>query len=114
MKKGRGCFSACYHDEFIYVFGGLNLEENVLNQCEKYDIEKDIWYEIADMHIARKNSSVCTLTADTLYVFGGTCNNGRMTDSIELYLISANLWIQLKLKLPNPASFITTFKVSPF
>lgn len=45
------------------------------------------------MNIARKNSSVCPLTADTLYVFGGTDSEGVMTDTIEQYLISANIWI---------------------
>ena len=53
-------------------------------------IDKDIWYEIADMNYPRKNSSVCPLTADSLYVFGGTTSNGTMLDTIEQFLISAN------------------------
>ena len=114
MRVGRGCFSACYHDEMIYVFGGVNLEEGVIGNCEKYDTEKDIWYVIREMNIPRKNSSVCPLTADSLYVFGGTNHHGMMTDTIEQYLISANMWILLEIKMPNPISFLTTFKVSPF
>eukprot|EP00347_Sterkiella_histriomuscorum_P013022 403366312 len=114
MRKGRGCFSACYHDEFIYVLGGVNMEEGVLSYCEKYDTEKDIWYEIKDLTVPRKNSSVCPLTADTLYVFGGTDQHGLMQDTIEMFLISANMWILLSVKMPNPISFLTTFKVSPF
>ncbi|CDW71550.1 kelch motif family protein [Stylonychia lemnae] len=114
MRIGRGCFSACYHDEMIYVFGGVNLEEGVIANCEKYDTEKDIWYVIRNLNIPRKNSSVCPLTADTLYLFGGTNHLGVMTDTIEQYLISANMWILLEIKMPNPISFLTTFKVSPF
>lgn len=83
MRRGRGCFSACYLDEFIYVLGGVNMEEGVLSASEKYDTERDIWYEISDMNYPRKNSSVCPLTADSLYIFGGTCQNGIMTDTIE-------------------------------
>ena len=83
MRKGRGCFSACYHDELIFVFGGINIEEGVLKACEKYDTDRDIWYDINDMNYPRKNSSVCSLTSDTLYVFGGTIDTGMMTDTIE-------------------------------
>lgn len=114
MRTGRGCFSACYHDDYIYVIGGMTMNEHALSSCENYCIDKDTWYEIAPMNVARKNSSVCALTADTLYVIGGTCNNGHMTATIEQYLISANLWILLQVKLSNPISFATTFKVSPF
>ncbi len=114
MRRGRGCFSACYQDEMIYVIGGVNLEDGVLKACEKYDTEKDIWYEIADMNLARKNSSVCPLTSDSMYVFGGTLSNSLMTETIEQFLISANMWITLSIKMPNPICFLTTFKVSPF
>lgn len=90
------------------------MDEGVLGYCEKYDTERDIWYEIKDLNLPRKNSSVCPLTADTLYIFGGTDSRGIMTDSIEMHIISANIWITLQVKLPNPLSFATTFKVSPF
>ena len=63
--------------------GGVNLDEGVLHSCEKYDTEKDIWYEISEMGYVRKNSSVCALTSDSLYVFGGSSFDGRMLDSIE-------------------------------
>jgi N-acetylneuraminic acid mutarotase len=114
MRRGRGCFSACYHDEFIYVFGGINTEEDILNSCEKYDIENDIWYTIKDLSIPRKNSSVCPLTSDSIYIFGGTREDGRMTDTIEMYLLSADLWITLNVKLPSPISFSTAFKVTQY
>jgi hypothetical protein len=55
------------------VIGGVNLDEGVLKSCEKYDINKDLWYEFKDMNIERKNASMCALTSDTIYVFGGTC-----------------------------------------
>jgi hypothetical protein len=47
-------------------------------------------------------------------VFGGTVGSGRMTETIEMYLIAANEWIVLEVKLPNQISFVTPFKVSPF
>ena len=75
MRRGRGCFCACYLDEFIYVLGGVT-EEGVTGASEKYDMERDIWYEITEMNILRKNACVCPLTADTLYAFGGTTESG--------------------------------------
>ena len=90
------------------------MDDGVMGQCEKYDTEKDIWFDMRPMNIARKNASVCPMTSDTLYTFGGTMPNGMMTESIEQYLISANTWILLEVKLPNPISFVTSFKVSPF
>ena len=56
----------------MYVIGGVNYEESAMKSCEKYMIENDIWYEMAEMNMPRKNASVCPLTSDTIYVFGGT------------------------------------------
>ena len=71
MIKGRGCFSTCYLHEFIYACGGINIIEGVLSGCERYDLVRDTWQEVSDLNIARKNSSVCALSADSLYIFGG-------------------------------------------
>ena len=59
------------------------MEEGVMGTCEKYDKDRDIWYEIADMNIPIKNASSCALTSDTIYLFGGTCLDGGMSDTIE-------------------------------
>jgi hypothetical protein len=73
MMRGRGCFGSCYLNEFIYVIGGVNIEQGVLSFSEKYDIHRDQWYDLAPLHLERKNASVCPLAIDSLYVFGGTC-----------------------------------------
>lgn len=59
----------------------------------------------------RKNSSACSLTSDTIYVFGGTSNR-KASDSIEQYSIASDTWTMLKIKLPNPISFLVSFKVN--
>ena len=82
MRKGRGCFCCCYMDEMVYAIGGVSMEEGVMGSCEKYSIERDSWYEISDLPLPLKNSSVCPLTSDTLYVFGGTTSSGLMSDTI--------------------------------
>lgn len=59
----------------------------------------------------RKNASACALTSDTIYVFGGTSNK-KTCDSIEQYSVASDTWTLLKIKLPNPISFLVSFKVN--
>ena len=64
------------------------------------------------MREARKNASACSLTADTLYVFGGTSNSYQTLSSIEQYSIALNRWQLLKISLPRALCFLTSFKLS--
>ena len=57
---------------------------------------------------------MCALTSDSLYVFGGTTPEDHMTEIIEQYLVSANIWITLPVRMPYKMSFLSTFKVSPY
>jgi len=72
MVIGRGCFSAIYHEGYVWAFGGVKYTDKVIRKCERYSIENDEWKRIPDMVTPRKNSSACALSADTIYVFGGT------------------------------------------
>ena len=36
MITKRGCFSAVYHENYIFVFGGLNYTDKIMRKCEKY------------------------------------------------------------------------------
>ena len=74
--------------------------------CEKYDIERDEWYTIADLPFGVRNPSACALTADTVYLFGGKSQQGmemKFSDKILLYIISSNLWLTLPIKMPKCA-----------
>lgn len=85
--------SAIFHQGYIYVLGGLNYAEKCLRKCERfrfvlsdtavatqdeglYDNTEhcERWKKIADMRESRKNASAISMTADTIYVFGGTSN----------------------------------------
>ena len=93
MLERRGCMSAIFHQGYIYVLGGLNYAEKCLRKCERfrfvlsdtavatqdeglYDNTEhcERWKKIADMRESRKNASAISMTADTIYVFGGTSN----------------------------------------
>jgi len=111
MHHKRGCMAGLFHEGIAFVFGGLNYTEKVLRKCERYNIDKNMWENIADMNEARKNLSAVALTTDTIYVFGGT-SACQSSDSIEQYSVSADTWNLLKIRLPSPISFLTTFKLS--
>jgi len=71
MLSKRGCSAACFHAGFIYVVGGVNYTEKVLKKCERLNLVTKEWQAIPSMTEARKNASLCVMTTDTIYVFGG-------------------------------------------
>ena len=111
MLINRGCCTAIYHEGFVYAFGGVNTPDKAMRKCERYNIETDDWKRIPDMLGPRKFASACSLSADTIYLFGGT-SQVETVDSIEQFSISTNVWTLLRVRMPMPASHLTTFKVS--
>lgn len=85
----RGCFPSVYHEGYLYCFGGLNYTDKIMKKCERICLIDDAegvkhrWHEVADMKEFRKNASACSITSDTIYVFGGSSNNQVTLDSIE-------------------------------
>lgn len=77
MITRRGCMSSVYHEGYIYSFGGINYTDKVMRKCERFNLfdENPKWQKIADMKQCRKNASAVSVTADTLYVFGGSSNS---------------------------------------
>jgi hypothetical protein len=61
-----------------------------------------------------RTAHYCALTADSMYVFGGMTPDDHMTEIIEQYLVSANIWVTLPVKMPYHMCFLSTFKISPF
>jgi len=78
MITKRGCMTAVFHEGYIYCFGGINYTDKVMKKCERLcmlDEAKDSWQKIAEMRECRKNASACSVTADTIYIFGGSSNS---------------------------------------
>lgn len=111
MLIQRGCFGAIYHDGFVWAFGGVNQADKVIRKCERYNIDTDDWRRIPDMVSPRKNASACALSADTIYVFGGT-SQVETVDTVEQFSISTNVWTMLRVRMPMPVSYLTSFKTS--
>ena len=108
MTYSRGDFAICHNNGFVFIFGGsVNVSHNqspFTVSCEKYDIQEDEWYVIADMPIPLRNSTACSVSADSIYIFGG-----ETVDQIDLkleskivpkksqvilqYVVAANIWL---------------------
>jgi len=62
-----------------------------------------------------RNVAACALSSDTIYVFGGRISvkdKKQLSNVILLYLIAANLWIELPVKLPQKVALLTPVKIN--
>ena len=49
MVNSRGCFGAIFHENQVWVFGGINYSERIMDKCETYSLAEDQWHQIAPM-----------------------------------------------------------------
>jgi len=61
----------CYFDDSIYVVGGKNNVNDVVDDCERYSISEDRWYVIESIKWKRYAASLCGTRSKKLYLFGG-------------------------------------------
>jgi len=70
--EGRMWLATAAHDGKIYTFGGANLNDEVRDTIDVYDIARDEW----TAGIAQLPRPICGLSAatvgDTIYLFGGS------------------------------------------
>ncbi len=65
MPTNRDFFSAVYHSQKAYLFGGYDNDSKIqLKTSEYYDIINSKWVTISDMKIARSQSSACRINDD--------------------------------------------------
>lgn len=83
----------------------------MLKRCERLNLETNKWQPIANMNECRKNASSCSLTSETIYIFGGNSNSATL-DSIEQYSVTTNKWNKLRVRLPSPLSFMSCMKLN--
>ena len=90
-------------DNEVFVAGGYNEEEGLLNSAEMYDINADMWKKLSNMATKRKNLSLCVMVERYLYAIGGVIETNKPeTDLIEVLDISnptlLQQWSQLLIK----------------
>ena len=94
MFLRRSDFTPVYsRSGFIYVVGG-NDAKIFYKQCEKYDIDKDVWFKIANLNIGRDSSAASIFNDKFLYAFSGRTkfDKKEITNTIEKYTITKDKW----------------------
>lgn len=91
MTNSDGCASAhAVLSGRLFIIGGEDDEEVVLNSVECYDPSTGNWQAVAPMRHERKYAAACT-SNDRIYVFGG-CDGEDTLQSIEGYDLDGNSW----------------------
>lgn len=117
MPHKKYDFTISYLKGFIYVISGKVSSSEVVDFCEKYDVERDQWFLIAPVHKKRyAASSVGLRNTNKIYLFGGrTDYNNLMLEEIEEYDADKNEWTIITLQNPsvwNPVEVCAVIQVS--
>ena len=62
--------SLCSIESFIYVVGTF-FNNRVYGDCERYDVQKNKWKQIAPLNIPRSGVALCSFKNQYLFAFGG-------------------------------------------
>ncbi|ORM42280.1 Influenza virus NS1A-binding -like protein B [Babesia sp. Xinjiang] len=105
MQTPRMYFGAGVLNNFVYVFGGHNLDYKALCDTEMYDRLRDTWHSTASLKQARRNNGGCTL-GDRLFCVGGF-DGTSVLDSVESYDARMRNWIHVApLNTPRSSPMI--------
>ena len=87
---------------FLYVVGGRDRRENVLNTVQKYNPDMGRWQEVPPLSSPRSN--VCAVTDGSyLYAIGGMSANYEYLDIVERFDPVNNTWSELPCMLARRA-----------
>ena len=113
MPTFRNFFSAVYHSQKVYIFGGYDGENKIqMKTAEFYDIVNSKWAPIADMKVSRSQSGACRINDDEIIICGGYNKELGTLDTIERYVISKDRTELLSLKLPIPLRRFMVIRVA--
>jgi hypothetical protein len=71
MVQSREDLGCCLgYDGFIYVAGGVNASNNILNSCERYNWNKKAWEAVSHMNRQRRSFSLIALPHGIMAIGG--------------------------------------------
>ncbi|XP_954281.1 protein with kelch domain [Theileria annulata] len=106
MATERMYFGSGVLNNFLYVFGGQNLDYKALCDVEMYDRLRDSWQSAAPLKQPRRNNAGAAL-ADRLFCVGGF-DGMNILDSVESYDMRMKNWIPVaSLNLPRSSAMVT-------
>ena len=95
MINERNSFGIVYLNEYIYVFGGFDKNDNAMKKCERYSIKIDEWFCISDIKEGVIDCCVTTFNKDYIYLFGGLKENNQIYNEIIKYDVENDQWNQI-------------------
>jgi hypothetical protein len=73
MLVSRKAHSAIYLKGFVYVFGGFT-DNGIINDCEKFDMNKGGWTNISKMSYAKSYTTPMVYGSNYIFLIGGFCS----------------------------------------
>ena len=96
------CYALVAYKNSIYIFGGKNEYDNVVNTIVKYIPLTGSCSVVANMSIARRHLGA-VLLGDYIYLFGGEDSNENILNTIEVFNPNSNS-VQLLNPMPEARS----------
>ena len=94
----------------IYLIGGGTVGDALLDTFFEYDLELNVWKELAPMSITRF-APACTYYEgnNNIYVFGGASSNWTIeSDSIGIYDIDSSKWMMSNTTMSYGAHWLSS------
>ena len=105
-----------YPKDIVYVIGGYNSTQGVLNTFETFSIRSRKWQLCEDsqvINVPRINASACRCGPKHIYLFGGLSEEDEFLDSVERYNIQLGIWTVLDIKMPQKVTNNFAFSFNP-
>ena len=118
MPHKKFDFTVCYLNGYIYVICGKDSSSDVMDTCEKYDVQNDQWHTIASANKKRYAASAVGALNGKIYLFGGRTDfHNQMVHEIEEYNVESNEWNIVTLRsgamLWNPVEVCACIPIHP-
>jgi len=108
-------FTLAHLNGYIYVICGKDSSSEVVDTCERYSVEENVWTSIAPVKKRRYAASAVGISNNKIYLFGGRSDyNNSMVHEIEEYCSIKNDWTILNVRnitLWNPVEVCACIQI---
>ena len=117
MPHKKFDFTLCHLNGCLYVICGKDSSSEVVDTCEKFNINDNSWTSISSVCKKRYAASAIGFTNNKIYLFGGRSDyNNFMVSEIEEYSVEKNEWslvhIRSGLNFWNPVEVCACIQIS--
>ena len=82
LQERKAYHSTLYHDNKLYLIGGIDSNKKVSKECQVFSLIDKQWHNLPNLNEGRANSSICIYNNNSMYVFRGR-DDKDVLDSIE-------------------------------